>query len=482
MLPDLMCADIIWFHHLELGHLPGHKLFRGLKSLYFNPRLRSISNQIQKNCLDCLAVRHIKPEPSQGPEVPDVEEVPMTKVYADLIDLGGSDRLDMKFALTYVDQTTRYLDAVPLKNKSANEIIRAFSTLFLRYGFPNRLVHDNGLEFVNASVQAFLDDFGIYTSKISPYRPQGNLVERCHRPLGELLKIFEIPIEKWSENLPLIIYFYNISPLGVLSDKSPFECFFLRSPRSALEVNQKRKLGSWLEFMGENASLIFENIAKKHIMRFNLNNVRDSEQPKTLKRNQKVLIFKPTKKGESKKLTRKWIGPFFVVKRTNPDVYLLKHVYTQKRFKRHISHLRVIQENIPKPDKFSGDANLDPSRSILGPQNLQKHLAPDPETNSQNEISESQSIAATRDENSEAENSVSSPIQSELARPAGRGRRGASQLTRWRQRRRRDSAREPNSSQPNVGGEPSSTPKDSPQAQNQTRRPQRSRNLPQRYR
>ena len=184
---------------------------------------------------------------------------------------------------------------------------------------------------------------GIYVSNISPLRPQGNLVERCHKEIGNLLKIYNIELNKWDIYLPLIVFYYNTNGTQVLNGLTPFEAMYLRPPKSPLSFNTKDKLRrDWTEHFGNFADKIFVNLAKNHKARFNAQNVIKGDIPTVLKKNQRVLILKPQSKGKSQKLYRKWDGPYRVVKKTATNVYLLCNLMTGKRCKRNLDLIRVI--------------------------------------------------------------------------------------------------------------------------------------------
>ena len=103
---------------------------------------------------------------------------------------------------------------------------------------------------------------GIYVSNISPLRPQGNLVERCHKEIGNLLKIYNIDLSKWDIYLPLIVFYYNTNGSQVLNGLTPFEAMYLRPAKSPLSYNTKDKLKrDWTEHFGNFAEKIFVSLA-----------------------------------------------------------------------------------------------------------------------------------------------------------------------------------------------------------------------------
>ena len=151
------------------------------------------------------------------------------------MDFGAPDSEGFRYGLTYCDHLTKYLDLIPLKDKTPKSVCQGLVKLFCRFGIPDQCVSDNGSEFVAHMTQRLFQHFGIYHSKISPYNPGGNRIERCHRTISELIKIYQIPAESWSAHIHMIIYLYNSQPQDSLNGNSPFELLFLRKQRDCFE-------------------------------------------------------------------------------------------------------------------------------------------------------------------------------------------------------------------------------------------------------
>ena len=66
-----------------------------------------------------------------------------------------------KHLLTVIDCFSRYAFVVPLKSKKPKEIIEAMSTVFKEYGIPLKIFTDNGSEFLNKDVRAFLKELNV---------------------------------------------------------------------------------------------------------------------------------------------------------------------------------------------------------------------------------------------------------------------------------------------------------------------------------
>ena len=177
-----------------------------------------------------------------------------------------------------------------------------------------------------------------------------------------MLKLYNISVEKWDIYMPLILFYYNTALSESLNGLTPFEALFLRPAKSPLSLNTKDKLKkSWAEQFGKVSENIFTDLAKNYKRRFNAQNLIKEDAPVTLKRNTKVLVYKPQPKGKSSKLFRKWDGPYRVQKKTSENVYLLVNLSTGRRIKRNLDLIRIL------PGKINPISNISPP---IIPQNI----------------------------------------------------------------------------------------------------------------
>ena len=91
-----------------------------------------------------------------------------------------------KWAMNFTDHHTKYVHVSPLTGKSADEVLRAFNNYCYTYGFPKKILTDNGKEFKNKRIEAFCQQNGVEIAHGSPRTPttQG-LVERSNRSWKE---------------------------------------------------------------------------------------------------------------------------------------------------------------------------------------------------------------------------------------------------------------------------------------------------------
>ena len=116
-------------------------------------------------------------KPLQSPEFLSLIEI-------DLMDFRNTP-CDCKNVHTWVmniiDHHTKFVTVVPLHQKTADEVLNSLREYCYTYGFPKKIITDNGGEFQNKKLKMFCKDNGIELSHGAPRTPttQG-LTERSN--------------------------------------------------------------------------------------------------------------------------------------------------------------------------------------------------------------------------------------------------------------------------------------------------------------
>lgn len=110
------------------------------------------------------------------------------------------------YLLTCVDRFTRWPEAAPIADSSAETVARTFiSTWVARFGTPTTVTTDRGGQFVSHLWEAFTRLLGTKHIRTTAYHPCANgLVERFHRQLKAALKGHPTQ-EHWTDALPLVL-------------------------------------------------------------------------------------------------------------------------------------------------------------------------------------------------------------------------------------------------------------------------------------
>jgi hypothetical protein len=162
----------------------------------------------------------------------------MQKFHIDLTGPHVRSKNGFNYLLTGICSFTKYLVAVPLRDKTALSVAKALvKHVYLVYGAAEIQVHDQGKEFCNEIAQNVAKLWGVQEARTTPYRPSSNgVVERVHSTInGIFAKTIAGNQRDWCEKTPYVTFAYNTS-YHTSTSFSPFYLMFLREPVVGLDL------------------------------------------------------------------------------------------------------------------------------------------------------------------------------------------------------------------------------------------------------
>lgn len=198
-----------------------------------------------QRCQLCKVSRHVHPPIGDFPDA----SARFAHVHIDVVGpLPPSD--GQRYLLTMIDRYTRWPEAVPTDNISAETLAIAFtSTWIARFGCPLHITTDRGRQFESDLFAQLAKFCGYIHHKTTSYHPASNgMIERWHRTLKAALMCHGT---SWTLALPVVL-------LGLRTTHKPdvgssaAELVYgetLRLPQEFVDPNQLTKLDDQPDFL-----------------------------------------------------------------------------------------------------------------------------------------------------------------------------------------------------------------------------------------
>lgn len=186
------------------GHPGIVKTKQRLRHKVWWPNVDTNAEEFVKACHDCQIVSPgPPPEPMSRSVLPDR---PWTDV---AIDIMGPLPWGCSI-LVVVDYYSRFFEVAKLVATTTEEIITHLREFCARWGYPKRMISDNGSQFKSSEFAKFCKEVGIQLRHSTPYFPRMNgEVERMNRLIKKVLQISYNQNSKWWDDLQRFLLMYR---------------------------------------------------------------------------------------------------------------------------------------------------------------------------------------------------------------------------------------------------------------------------------
>lgn len=211
------------------------------------PGINKQVTAMARNCLACQKSKVFRHNKAPVHTIPS----PDSKFDAVNLDIVGPlpSCKGMRYLLTMMDRYSRWTEAVPLSDTTAETVADNFiSTWVARFGVPSTVTTDRGTNFESNLFKAMLRKLGTIKFRTTAYHPASNgMLERYHRRLKDALRASS-QSNSWVAQLPLIL----LSLRSALRDDGqpsaaqiiygcgltlPIDLLIPRAPSDALDIS-----------------------------------------------------------------------------------------------------------------------------------------------------------------------------------------------------------------------------------------------------
>ena len=210
------------------GHLGVSKTYNKILNHFFWPLIKTDVSNFCRSCHTCQMVGKPNQKIPRAPlhPIPAFEE-PFSRVIIDCVGPLPKTKSGNEFLLTIMCASTRFPEAIPLRNIKAKTIVRALIKFFTLVGLPKSIQSDQGSNFMSGLFQQVMSELNIEQYKSSAYHPESQgALERFHQTLKNMIRTYCFQTEKhWDEGIHLLLFASRESVQESLGF-SPFELVF----------------------------------------------------------------------------------------------------------------------------------------------------------------------------------------------------------------------------------------------------------------
>ena len=174
------------------------------------------------------------------PQIPGMQPIictePIELVHVDYVGMevtvSTQEKPVVKNVLVVIDHFTQYVQAYVTQNQTARTTTRVlYNEYFSVFGFPQKLMSDQGTGFTSKVIAAMCSLLGIERIRTTPYHPQSNgSAERVHQTLRRMIgKLDPEKCQKWPVHLGSVLIAYNAT-WSLVTGYSPYYFMFGRRP------------------------------------------------------------------------------------------------------------------------------------------------------------------------------------------------------------------------------------------------------------
>lgn len=172
------------------GHLGYQKTLEKIKRKFNWKNLTNDVRQYVQGCVICKKSK-VTTHTKMPMKITSTASRPYETVWMDIVGPFDESIYGNKYVITFQDDLTKFVNAVPLTNYTSFTCAEAFvNEIICVHGTPENILTDNGSNFVSDMFRSVCEILNINHIKTSAYMPSSNPIERYHRSLGNYIHAF----------------------------------------------------------------------------------------------------------------------------------------------------------------------------------------------------------------------------------------------------------------------------------------------------
>ena len=291
--------------------------------------------------------------------IPALDE-PFSRILIDCVGPLPRTKSGNEYLLTIMCTSTRFPEAIPLRNIKTKSIVKALIKFFTFVGLPKSVQSDQGSNFMSGIFQQVMHELGIKQYRLSAYHPESQgALERFHQTLKNMIRSYCFDTEKdWDEGIHLLLFAVRESVQESLGF-SPFELVFGHSVRGPLKLLKEKFLSNdetplnLLQYVSD-----FRNRLSRasEVARSNLKTSQGKMKAtydnhvidRKFKPGDKVLALLPI---PGRPLQARYFGPYTIDKKTSDLNYIINTPGRRKN--KQMCHVNMLKQYFDRDSSIS---------------------------------------------------------------------------------------------------------------------------------
>jgi hypothetical protein len=340
-IDEAMKGKILHENHDSIlgGHRGMNKTYEAIKQHYYWPKMKEEVEEYVRKCTKCQLNKVLRAKRKAPMEITTTASHPFEKCSLDIVGPLIESETGNKYILTFQDELSKFIVAIPLPQQDAETVAKAFVlNIVLKFGAPATILTDQGSNFLSNLFKNTCKLLGIKKIQTTAFHPESNGgLERSHRVLAEYLRHYVREDQSnWDEFVPYAAYVYNTT-IHTATECTPFELVygFKSEMPSALRGSPSVQYNyeDYLTELKGRLQTAHEMARKNLISRKEKSKVQYDKraEPFELKVGQQVLLYDETvRRGRSRKLSPQYLGPYEVLSVNGVNATIKKGRTTQQ--------------------------------------------------------------------------------------------------------------------------------------------------------